>query len=132
MEIVLNNKGKLNVDQKGQERVRMMDDKNLEKEYLALKEQLSAFRRQTLMQQFLEKKSNHMPSPINPEVQSDKHRKMQINKVIAMNILPNKKERSHSSSKKLENLPPHPPADKNCQHYQTILIQHLDHMTKRA
>ena len=45
MEIVLGNKDKISLDEKSQERMRLIEDGQVEKEYLSLKQQLTTFRR---------------------------------------------------------------------------------------
>ena len=139
METMLNNRKGINFDEKVQERVRLVDDRDIERQYRSLKEKVAALRRQSILDNVVSKKEGFSMATINPQSVSENPKKLQLHSVLNTKIVPQHRRESHSSKKvqppfTSNNLPL--PKDKylhqlNDQSHLNF-NHHIDHMTKRA
>lgn len=90
MQMLLNQQTKLQFDEKMQEGLRLMDDKDIEKEYKLLKDKLKALRNHSILQGNQPKKYQPYFTVPNPEVINDKTRKLHQEKVLDFKVDPNK------------------------------------------
>lgn len=88
MTMLLQQPNSLQVDEKIQEKLRLTEDREIEREYKALKDRLASARRQSIIQGTLTKKYNPYFTVPNPEAVQDKTKKLQRQRVLDFRVDP--------------------------------------------